>query len=91
MPAKVFSDYAVQPSLQKTIDYLMTTCVGFQRVKLMGVLRNLCFRALEAKLGFQKFHPQFLKLAIENRFYHLCLDIIEHPLVVVTDLSFEQV
>jgi len=85
------SDYLVQPTLQKTIDSLMSICVGSLRVKLLGALRNLSRRALEAKMGFQKFHVQFLKLCIENRFYHLCLETIEHPVVIVIDLSFENV
>ena len=67
----------------------MMNCIGsLSQMKLMGVLRNLSKKALEAKLGFQKFHSQFLKLAIENRCYHMCLDIIEHPVVIVADIPF---
>jgi len=91
LSTKVITDYYSKPIVQKVLDSLMTSCPSNYRMKLLGVLRRLSKKALEEKMGFQKFHFQFLKLAIENRCYHMCLDVIEHPVVIVTDISFENV
>ena len=91
MTTKVFMNPTVQTYLSKLLEELAFHCQGILRMKLLGVLRTFSTKALDEKHGFQKFHALFLKLAIENRMYHLCLDVIEHPVVIVSDISLENV
>lgn len=60
---------------------------GINRIKLLGALHRLCLATLEAKLGLQNYFSDFLSLAIENRYYHLCDRIIAHPVVVIDEIS----